>query len=332
MDDYIAYNSKVSVAVFAYNSERTVIETLNSIRDQTYRNIELIINDDCSNDRTVFIVQKWLDENKNIKARLHKNERNLGLNKSFNTLLEQVESEWIKVIAADDILLPDCIENNVKYVKENDINTALFSIHKVFVDKGRNKEIQGIDLTRVAYTDYVLKKNAAKQYKEIIKQDTSFTPTGFYNVKLLKKIGGTSECVKNIEDWPLRLNIVKNGYKMYFMDKVTVLYRFGDSISNSKEGYINSRFVKEQRDLKETIIYPVISKWDVIYWEGELISRFQTWIVLNVLRNKNTRFTKIVSRVIAAANLEKVRRRIKCKIIEKRYIAQNGDLYASKEY
>ena len=55
----------VSVCVITYNSEITVLETLDSIYAQTYPRLELIISDDCSSDQTVDICQKWLSKYKN---------------------------------------------------------------------------------------------------------------------------------------------------------------------------------------------------------------------------------------------------------------------------
>jgi alpha-1,3-rhamnosyltransferase len=54
----------VSIVVITYNSSDYVLETLESAKDQTYKNIELIISDDCSTDNTVEICKNWLEENK----------------------------------------------------------------------------------------------------------------------------------------------------------------------------------------------------------------------------------------------------------------------------
>lgn len=53
----------VTIAVVTYNSSQTILETLESVKEQTYKNIELIISDDCSSDNTTDICQKWLQKN-----------------------------------------------------------------------------------------------------------------------------------------------------------------------------------------------------------------------------------------------------------------------------
>ena len=57
-------NPLVSIIVITYNSSKYVLETLESAKAQTYQNIELIVTDDCSNDNTVEICRKWIEENK----------------------------------------------------------------------------------------------------------------------------------------------------------------------------------------------------------------------------------------------------------------------------
>ena len=55
----------VSIVVITYNSSKYVLDTLQSVYNQTYKNLELIISDDCSSDNTVAIVEKWLIDNGN---------------------------------------------------------------------------------------------------------------------------------------------------------------------------------------------------------------------------------------------------------------------------
>ena len=54
----------VSIVVITYNSSHYVLETLESIKSQTYKNIELIVTDDCSSDDTIFLCQNWIEKNK----------------------------------------------------------------------------------------------------------------------------------------------------------------------------------------------------------------------------------------------------------------------------
>ena len=129
----------ISIAVITYNSEKTVLETLNSIATQTYGTdfIELIISDDGSVDNTIGVIDEWLikyGDNFN-KVIFIKNENNLGVSKNINMAWRASTSEWIKTVAGDDILLPNCIADNVAFLaKESDVSNigAVFSLLQIF--------------------------------------------------------------------------------------------------------------------------------------------------------------------------------------------------------
>jgi len=101
----------VSVICLSYNHEAYVVEALNSVINQTYPNIELLIADDCSSDHSVGVIQDWLKHHPNIYFLA--NEKNLGNTKTFNQLAKKAKGEFIIDLAADDVLLPNCIEKQV---------------------------------------------------------------------------------------------------------------------------------------------------------------------------------------------------------------------------
>ena len=101
----------VSVICLSYNHEVYVVEALNSVINQTYSNIELLIADDCSSDHSVGVIQDWLQHHPNVYFLA--NEKNLGNTKTFNQLAKKAKGEFIIDLAADDILLPNCIEKQV---------------------------------------------------------------------------------------------------------------------------------------------------------------------------------------------------------------------------
>ena len=102
----------VSVICLSYNHEAYVVESLNSVINQTYPNIELLIADDYSTDHSVGKIQDWLENHPEVHFLV--NEKNLGNTKTFNQLAKKAKGEFIIDLAADDILLPNCIENQIK--------------------------------------------------------------------------------------------------------------------------------------------------------------------------------------------------------------------------
>ena len=102
----------VSVICLSYNHEAYVVEALNSVINQTYPNIELLIADDCSKDNSAIVINEWLKEHPNVQ--FLSNNTNLGSNKTFNQLAKIAKGEYIIDLAADDVLLSNCIEKQIK--------------------------------------------------------------------------------------------------------------------------------------------------------------------------------------------------------------------------
>ena len=109
----------VSVVVLTYNSSQYVIETLESIKAQTYNNLELIITDDCSEDSTVTLCRDWICVNNNrfVRAELIVSKVNTGIPANCNRGCRAARGEWFKEIAGDDILLEECMNPFLLYSK-----------------------------------------------------------------------------------------------------------------------------------------------------------------------------------------------------------------------
>ena len=97
----------VTVICLCYNHEAFVVETLNSVIHQSYAPVELIVVDDFSTDNSREVIRKWLINHPEIL--FIANEKNLGNTKSFNKALKFAKGEYIIDLAADDVLMPDCI-------------------------------------------------------------------------------------------------------------------------------------------------------------------------------------------------------------------------------
>lgn len=93
-------NKKVAVIMSTYNGERFIKEQLDSILNQTYKNLEIVVRDDGSKDGTVQIVKEYMKTYPNIV--LHEGE-NLGFIKSFFELLNLVEADYYSYADQDDV-------------------------------------------------------------------------------------------------------------------------------------------------------------------------------------------------------------------------------------
>ena len=108
---------KVSVLMPVYNGERYVRETIASILAQTFREFDLIIMDDGSIDGTFDILQSLAKQDGRIQ--LLRNEVNVGIVRTMNTLFGLATGEYINRHDADDISLPDRFEQQVSFLDEN---------------------------------------------------------------------------------------------------------------------------------------------------------------------------------------------------------------------
>ncbi|WP_316632898.1 glycosyltransferase [uncultured Flavobacterium sp.] len=109
--------SLVTIICLCYNHEKYVIESLLSVIHQDYPFIELIVADDFSIDNSRETIEKWLIDYPEVQ--FISNETNLGSTKSFNKALKLAKGEFIIDLAADDILLPNCVSLQLKAFKES---------------------------------------------------------------------------------------------------------------------------------------------------------------------------------------------------------------------
>jgi glycosyltransferase involved in cell wall biosynthesis len=105
----------VTIGVASFNNARFIQETLDSISAQTYPNIEIIINDDCSTDNSLDIVEIWIKKNPTLNISLLKSTINRGLCASLNNILSVCKGEYIAFIASDDKYLPDFVNNRITH-------------------------------------------------------------------------------------------------------------------------------------------------------------------------------------------------------------------------
>ena len=99
----------ISVLIPLYNAERFIEDTVRSVLDQSFSNLEVIVIDDQSTDASVSKVLGFKDP----RIRLIVNEKNLGPEKNWNKALAEATGKYIKLICCDDLLEKDCIEKQV---------------------------------------------------------------------------------------------------------------------------------------------------------------------------------------------------------------------------
>ncbi|HBE42074.1 MAG TPA: glycosyl transferase [Bacteroidales bacterium] len=298
----------VTVIITTYNSSGYVLETLESAGNQTYQNIELIVTDDCSGDKTVEICRSWIEKNKGkfVKAEVITTKINTGIAPNQNRAIKSAGGEWIKIIAGDDILLSNCIESNVSFVlNSSEPISFLFSRHIWFKLNSYGKKMTCTNEKLVnEYWNKLdrsfFKADAKKQYLKLLKGNRIPASTAFFNKETLIKLGGFDERFPMIDDYPLWIKATRNNYKLHFNDIETVLYRkHEDEISNSKK--INARyscdnysFYKAYRINRYTVLNPFLHlSVNLNYLNHKIILKSGKYTLINrILRIMDPNFIK----------------------------------------
>lgn len=223
----------VSVIVITYNSSRYVLETLESIRRQTYNDIELIISDDCSKDDTLSICQAWVEKHSDrfVRASVIQTPTNGGICRNYNYALRHAQGEWIKYIAGDDILEDNCIECFVENIIPD---TFLYTC----TTKHFYNETGEISLYKTRVPD----TTAWKQARFMLKYRYGINgPTIFIERNHLNQLGGFEEKYPMIEDWPIAIKFAINGWRIGIVNEPLVKWRiYGESISHSNHSFAKS--------------------------------------------------------------------------------------------
>lgn len=260
----------VTVSVISYNSSKFIEDTLESIKKQSYHNITLQISDDHSTDDTVEICKKWIDKNlgRFQAAKIIVPENNTGVSANCNRGWDSCVTAWYKDVAGDDILLPDCILDNMNYMKQNPDSVVLFSKMKTFGFTQENIIIND------GYFDFsFFSLSPEQQLLRLLKKGNCLpAPTVFCNLDLLKKSGiRHDERVPFLEDYPKWINMLRNGIKFHFMNSETVLYRISENALSTQKihtpKYFNSLrlfyflylFDDEYRNNKEQTISQIVN-------------------------------------------------------------------------
>lgn len=124
----------VSIIIPIYNVEQYIENTLRSALDQTYKNIEYILVDDCGSDNSIKIVQELIasDEYKAKVVKIVKHECNKGVSVARNTGVEHSSSDYIYFLDSDDIITPNCIEQHINAINNSsDIDYTIGGIETI---------------------------------------------------------------------------------------------------------------------------------------------------------------------------------------------------------
>ncbi len=132
----------VSILIPVYNREDLIEETVQSARNQTYENIEIIIVDNKSTDNTWSVLERLAKEDSRIK--IFQNETNIGPVRNWKRCIDEASGEYGKILWSDDLIAPEFLEKTIPFLANHDVG-FVFTSTEVFMN-GTTKRIQFHDI------------------------------------------------------------------------------------------------------------------------------------------------------------------------------------------
>lgn len=252
-------NPLVSIVIPCYNHEQFVQDCIQSVIDQTYENIELIIIDDGSKDNSVLKIQEMTEKCKKRFSRFEVRSRpNRGLSATLNESIEWCKGKYFAAVASDDIILKSKIDLQVNFMEENTDITAIFGSAN-YIDESNNVKI----IDPLKQQEYVFDKI-------FLNECQFYAPTQLMRKSILDEIGGYNTDIL-VEDWYMWLKMAEKG-RVYCLSDKLANYRIhaNNTTKNSKFIYENNlKTISYYEDHK--LYNQAYSKlrWTYIVWTGQ---------------------------------------------------------------
>lgn len=251
---------KVSVVMPIYNAERFIEEAIESILNQTYHNIELILIDDCPTDRTLEILEQYKDE----RICLVHNKENLGIACSRNKGLSLCTGKYIALMDDDDIAVKERLKLQVEYLENNSCIDILGGKIKAIDENGGIIENSGIALINPLYIRAML------MFRNVMYNGTVMLRKSFIDKYGLKY---EDNCL-GMEDFKFWIECSKVG-NLSNLDEVLLLYR---RTENSETAKVKEKNLSQRKKLYAQFQRYSLMKSGFFLKENELtvINKVQT--------------------------------------------------------
>lgn len=217
MKENVLKEPLVSIITPMYNGEKFIAETIESVLSQTYKNWELLITDDCSKDKSIEIVKKYIEKDKRIK--LLELSSNGGGSVARNNSIKEAKGDFIAFLDSDDLWVPEKLEKQIKWMMEKNYDFT-YSIYQHMTEEGELKPI-------------ISKIKDKISYEGMLKNNCIGCLTAIYNVKTLGKI--YLPIVRVGQDFALWLQVLKVSKYGYGLNENLAYYRIRNgSVSRNK--------------------------------------------------------------------------------------------------
>jgi len=208
--------SKISIITPIYNSNY-IENTIDSVIKQTYKDWELLLVDDCSNDDTINRIKEYIEKDDRIN--LNVLEVNVGAAEARNIALREAKGDYIAFLDSDDMWLPNKLEKQIQFMKSNNYAFSFTAYQRV--NQNNTKTINRIGVPKsIGYNGFL--RN---------------TIIGTLTVMIDKRQTGYFEMpnIRSSHDMALWCDILKRGFKAYGINEVLAYYRIVDDSNTAKK-------------------------------------------------------------------------------------------------
>lgn len=210
-------NPLISICIPIYNAAEFIEETISCFINQSYKNWELILQDDCSTDGTWDLINQKYANNAQIK--IYQNDVNFGIGKNWNKAYEKVRGEVVVIFNADDLVENNFLENGIECFQKN------LNVDLVFNSYIKSDEIKSEDLI-----------TTAKSYKGVTNDLINVNQRPFYrihwNYTLVKKAS---------------LDRLKNSYGLFYPTQVCDAMLWFEAYKQKLTGYYSGEIIGTYR-------------------------------------------------------------------------------------
>lgn len=210
---------RASFVIPVYNGTAYIAETLDSCVQQNLDNIEIVVVDDFSNDKTAEILGYFASKDKRIK--IIKHDQNKGRSIARNTGIEFAKSSLLLMLDADDIALPNKAKDTVAFFDKNedvDICYSKFHLINEFSNIIGYVDAEPFDINKVRETKFMFIGHSTMAFKRHVYEKVQYTDGDFAK--------------HAIDDWKFQIDAYKAGFKFGPLRKITTQYRVIPKIRN----------------------------------------------------------------------------------------------------
>lgn len=286
----------VSITVLTYNDAEYIVQTLDSIKNQTYQNIELIVSDDCSTDDTVERCGRWLEQNRSrfIDVQLLTVEKNTGVTYNITRAQKAAHGVWIKDLGGDDLLVPNCIEKFVEYIQCNTF-VSFVQCRIAQIDQ-RGNPVSLYIKKNIPY--FWNKTTSSYQQHQILLRVNPIETLGLFKKKsMLEDVGYYDLDFPMQEDMSFIMNTISQGYKVWLLDECLVQRRMhSGSLSGLSDEKLISRNDIVRIEVNKKYFKPYLG-----WFERGLMSmkdKINSFFYHTPWLNKKNALTKLIKRIL----------------------------------